>query len=82
MMKDKISKRVKVDYKALIKGHGLWSVYKRFRRSHAHIKSDRRIMYCFCKSWLPFELKEAINVETNLQENIRLAKDHSWISED
>lgn len=81
-MKDKIYKRVKVDYKALIKGHGLWSVFKRFRRSHSHIKSERRLMYCFCKSWIPDDLKAAVSFEVNLQENIRLASDHSWIEDD
>lgn len=81
MMKDKISKRVKVDYKALIKGHGLWSVYKRFRRAHSQIKSDRRLMYCFCKSWLPSQLKLAIAYENNLDECIRIAKT-PWLDED
>lgn len=82
MMKDKLKTRVKVDYKALIKGHGLWSVYKRFRRSHSQIRSERRLMYCFCKSWLPAELREAVAWENNLTEHIKIAQDHSWIEED
>lgn len=80
-MKDRLHKRVKVDYKALIKGHGLWSVFKRFKRTHKSIKSDRRLMYCFCKSWLSVELKRVIAEESNLDEYVRLAQDHSWIED-
>lgn len=73
-MKDKLTKRVKVDYKALIKGHGLWSVFKRFKKQHKNIKSDRRLMYCFCKSWLPVELSEVVKWQQDIQEMQRIAQ--------
>lgn len=80
-MKDKLTKRVKVDYKALIKGHGLWSVFKRFKKAHPNIKSDKRLMYCFCKSWLPKDLADAIFWTNNIEEMTRIAKT-PWIDED
>lgn len=55
-MKDKTSKRIQIDYKELIKGHGLWRVYRRYKKHFKNNISDKRKMYCFCMEYLRSEL--------------------------
>jgi len=82
-MTDKITKkRVKVDYKGLIKGSGLWFAFKKFKKSKPRkTKSDRKLMYCFCLKYLRSQLSDVINFQLDLDECIRIAKT-PWLDEE
>lgn len=82
-MKDIVAKkRIKIDYKDLIKGSGLWSTYWIWSKNYPKLKSHKRKMYCFCMKFLKNKLLEIKKFQKDVQENIRLANDHSWIEED
>lgn len=83
-MKDKLVKRrIVVDYKNLIKGQGLWYVFKKFaKEKQRKIKSKKRLMYLFCTRYLAKEIVAIKEYYYSLSENIRLAQDHSWIEEE
>lgn len=59
-MKDKVSKkRIGIDYLALIKGHGLYWSFLRWRKHLSpKIKSKNRQRYLFCMSFLYKQLQE------------------------
>jgi len=82
-MEDKLTKkRIKVDYKGLIKGKGLWFVYKQFcKEKKRKINSDRRLMYCFCNKYLRSELEDIRAFNYDLDETIRIAKT-PWLDEE
>lgn len=77
-MEDKLTKkRLKIDYKNLIKDEGLWSTYKRYSKRLYHIKSEKRRMYAFCKCFLNDRLEQIKNYLSCLDDSIKLAQDHS-----
>lgn len=83
-MKDKLTKRkrVKIDYLALIKGHGLYWVYLRWRKHLSpKVKSKRRQQYMFCMAYLYSDVKDYVWWNANLDEMIRIAKT-PWLDED
>ena len=83
-MKDKLEKRsrCKLDYKNLIKGQGLWDVFKKFCKSkNRKIKSKKRLMYCFCMKYLLKEINAAKAYLYDVEECIRIV--HTpWLDED
>ena len=78
-MKDKLTKRkrVKIDYKNLIKEEGLWSTYKKYRKRVKDTVSEQKIMYRFCRIWLNDRLNQIkdfelwINQESEFLQSVR-----------
>ena len=67
-MKDKLTKRVKIDYLALIKGHGLYWCFLRWRKHLSKkIKSKHRQQYLFCMSYLYEDLKKIKYFEADVE---------------
>lgn len=80
MMKDKITKRIKYDYLALIKGHGLYWTFLRWRKHLSpKIKSKKRQQYLFCMSYLFEELKKYKSFNDDVQFATRLdVRSNPW----
>lgn len=58
-------KRIKIDYKSVIKANGLWSTFKRWSKRLIKIKSQKRKMYLFCSSFLRKQILEIKDVQYN-----------------
>ena len=83
-MKDKLTKRkrVKIDYKNLIKEEGLWSVYKKYRKRVKDTCSERKIQYRFCRIWCEDRLNSIKRFEADLDEEIRVAAFNPYLEDD
>lgn len=83
IMKDKLTKRkrVKIDYKNLIKEEGLWSTYKKYRKRVKDTASERKIQYRFCRIWMNDRLNEINRFQSGLDDEIKIGSFNAWEDE-